>query len=285
MLRICTEQEYEKYIDFVYEIAIDQSKSGYPTYSDGIKTKEMFIERSKKAFLRDNEEIFLFEYDGVIEGWIHYYYLSEDNYLSTVSFNIDNHTEQALQEFLEFAKKQFKGYELFLGFSKDNKKAVDFLSSNEFECIEEDYNNTVFLDKYEPVKVNDALVRIDKENYLYFREIHNIIEGDMYWNSDRIYADIDNWIIYVMIKNGETLGSVYYTFAADGWFDIFGIDMKDNVFDAIVFSELLKQALNNAKELNGKYMTFFCEEEGEEIAKTLGFECVGEYVCYKRVLN
>jgi len=52
------------------------------------------------------------------EGWIHYYYLSEDNYLSTVSFNIDNHTEQALQEFLEFAKKQFKGYELFLGFSK-----------------------------------------------------------------------------------------------------------------------------------------------------------------------
>lgn len=49
MLRICTEQEYEKYIDFVYEIAIDQSKSGYPTYSDGIKTKEMFIESSKKA--------------------------------------------------------------------------------------------------------------------------------------------------------------------------------------------------------------------------------------------
>lgn len=285
MLRVCTEQEYKNYVDFVYEIAIDQSKAGYPTYSDGIKTKEMFIERSKKAFSRDNEEILLFEYDGIVEGWIHYYYLSEDNYLSTVSFNINMHTEQALQEFLEFAKIQFKGYELFLGYSKENKKAVDFLSSYGCECIEEDYNNTAFLNKYKPVKVNDALVRIDKENYQYFREIHNMIEGDMYWNSDRIYSDIDNWIIYVMINNDETLGSVYYMVDDDGWFEIFGIDMRDNVFDAEVFSELLKQALNTAKELNGKYMTFFCDEEGEEIAKNLGFECIGKYVCYKTVLN
>lgn len=285
MLRVCTEQEYKNYVDFVYEIAIDPSKAGYPTYSDGIKTKEMFIERSKKAFSRDNEEILLFEYDGIVEGWIHYYYLSEDNYLSTVSFNINMHTEQALQEFLEFAKIQFKGYELFLGYSKENKKAVDFLSSYGCECIEEDYNNTAFLNKYKPVKVNDALVRIDKENYQYFREIHNMIEGDMYWNSDRIYSDIDNWIIYVMINNDETLGSVYYMVDDDGWFEIFGIDMRDNVFDAEVFSELLKQALNTAKELNGKYMTFFCDEEGEEIAKNLGFECIGKYVCYKTVLN
>lgn len=36
MLRICTEQEYEKYVHFVYALALDPSKSGYPTYSDGI---------------------------------------------------------------------------------------------------------------------------------------------------------------------------------------------------------------------------------------------------------
>lgn len=39
MLRICTEQEYRKYADFVYELALDQSKSGYPTYSDGMVQK------------------------------------------------------------------------------------------------------------------------------------------------------------------------------------------------------------------------------------------------------
>ncbi len=284
MLRICTDQEFRKYADFVYELALDQSKSGYPTYSDGIKTKEMFLDRSQKAFLRDTEDILLFEHEGIVEGWIHYYYLPEDNYLSTVSFNINSHTEQALQEFLELVQVQFKGYDLFLGYSKDNKKAVDFLSTHGFVCIEEDYNNTAFLNKYEPVQVSDSVFRVTKDNYEFFRALHSQVEGDMYWNSDRIYADIDNWIIFVKIHNKESVGSVYYMTDDDGWFEIFGIDMKDNVFDSKLFFDLLGKALNTAKKSKGKYMTFFCDKEGQEIVSSLGFECVGEYVCYKKHL-
>lgn len=163
MLRACTEQEYRKYADFVYELALDQSKSGYPTYSDGIKTKDMFLSRSEKAFSRDTEDILLFEYEGAVEGWIHYYWLPEDNYLSTVSFNINSHTEKALREFLEFVQEQFKGYELYLGYAKDNQKAIDFLSTHGFECIEADYNNTAFLKNYEPIKVCERVVRITKK--------------------------------------------------------------------------------------------------------------------------
>lgn len=60
VLRICTESEYKKYAEYVYSLALDQSKSGYPTYCDGIKTKAMFLDRSEKAFSRDTEEILLF---------------------------------------------------------------------------------------------------------------------------------------------------------------------------------------------------------------------------------
>lgn len=284
MLRICTEQEYRKYADFAYELALDQSKSGYPTYSDGIKTKAMFLERSEKAFSRNTEDILLFEYDGSVEGWIHYYYLPEDHYLSTVSFNIRSHTEQALREFLELAQRQFKGYDLFLGYAKDNKKAVDFLLMNEFICIEEAYNNTAFLNRYEPVETSDRIVRITKDNFKFFRTLHSKSEADMYWNSDRIYADMDDWIIFAEIDHGEAIGSVYYMTADDGWFEIFGIDMIENVLNPVVFRELLERALNTAKELNGKYMTFFCDEKEQEIVSELGFECVGEYVCYKKHL-
>ena len=285
MLRICTEQEYQKYADFVYEIATDQSKSGYPTYSDGIKTKEMFLDRSQKAFSRDTENILLFEYEGTVEGWIHYYWLPEDHYLSTVSFNINSHTEQALQEFLELVQVQFKGYDLFLGYSKDNKKAEDFLSTHGFECIEEDYNNSAFLKKYEPIEVSDRVVRVTKDNYQLFRAIHSKEDGSMYWNCDRIYADIDNWIIFVRLEQGETVGSVYYMTDDDGWYEIFGIDLKEQTFDPDLFRELLGKALNTAKELGGEFMTFFCEEEGQEIVRELGFQCVGEYVCYKKSLT
>ncbi|MBR3841086.1 MAG: hypothetical protein IKM20_08125 [Erysipelotrichales bacterium] len=285
MLRICSEQEYKKYVEYVYTIAVDQSKSGYPTYSDGIKTKELFLERSSKAFVRDNENILLFEYEGKVEGWIHYYYLAEDHYLSTVSFNIDVHTEEALQEFCAYAYKHFKGYDLFLGYSKDNKKAVNYLSAHGFECIEDDFNNTAFLDKYEPLKVYDDVTRITRDNYELFRVLHSKIEGDMYWNSDRIYEDIDNWVIFVKVYGGDTLGSVYYMIDDDGWYEIYGIDMKDNVYNANCFKALLVKALNTAKELDGKFMTFFCDKEGQDIVKELGFECVGEYVCFKKHID
>ena len=104
----------------------------------------------------------------------------------------------------------------------------------------------------------------------------------MYWNTDRIYADIDNWMIFAKMQDGETIGCVYYMIDADGWFEIYGLDLKDDNFDGELFEELLRQALNSAKELAGKYMTFFCDAVGEKIVTNLGFECVGEYVCYKK---
>lgn len=134
------------------------------------------------------------------------------------------------------------------------------------------------------MKVSDSVVRVTKDNYEYFRDLHSKEEGDMYWNSDRIYADINNWIIFAKIHNEETVGCVYYMTVDDGWFEIFGIDMKDNAFDSELFRELIGKALNAAKELGGEYMTFFCDEEGQEIVSKLGFECVGEYACYKKHL-
>lgn len=285
MLRSCTEQEFKQYADFVYELALDPSRSSYPTYTDGIKTKEMFLERAQSAFSKATEEILLFEYEETVEGWIHYYFISEDHYLSAVTFNIQTHMKQALQEFLEFVQIRFKGYELYLGFPTDNKNAVDFLSNHEFECIEDDFNNTAFLEKYEPIPISDSVILITKENFNYFRTLHRTFEQDMYWNSDRIYAALDKWIIFVKLRQDEVLGSVYLIDCDDDWFEIFGIDMKDEIFDSEVFYELLGKALNTAKERNGKYMTFFCEKEQLEIVKKLGFQCISEYVCYKKLIE
>ncbi len=45
MLRLCEKDEFDQYIDLAYELALDLTRSGYPTYCDGIKTKKMFVER------------------------------------------------------------------------------------------------------------------------------------------------------------------------------------------------------------------------------------------------
>ncbi len=284
MLRVCTKQDFTKYADFAYSLAVIPAKSGYPTYCDGIKTKEMFLDGAQKAFTRGNEEILLFEQEGTVEGWIHYYALPEDRYLSTVSFNIRSGTQEALREFVDFAEEKFKGFDLFLGYPKDNQDAVEYLSTHGFNCIEEDYNNTAFLDRYEPLQENEDVIRISKENYASFEKLHTLAAPDIYWNAERILADIENWIIFAMVRNGEVLGSVYCMDADDGWFEIFGIDLKENVWNPEVFRALVIQALNEVKRRGGKYMTFFCDEECQEIVREIGFKCVGEYVCYKKSL-
>lgn len=285
MLRVCTEQDYKKYAELAYNLALDKTKSGYPTYCDGIKTQAMFFRRSEEAFSNDSEGILIFEYEGVVEGWVHYFWLPEERYLSTVSFNIAVHTEQALAEFVEFAQTNFGGYELYLGYPLENMQAIEFLMANGFECIEESNNNTAFIDRCIRAEADGEFIRITRDCFEYFRILHRMAEDDMYWNSDRIYEDLDNWIVFVCLRAGEPVGCVYCTVAGENWYEIFGIDMKAGVLDRDVFSGLLLRLLNEVKKLGGKYVTFFCNDEESKISGEVGFEQVGGYVCCKKTLS
>lgn len=285
MLRKCSKSEFEQNIDFSYLLATDLTKSGYPTCCDGIKTKEWFIERSLKAFECENEEMLVFEYDGEIQGFIHYYWIPDDKYLSTISFNINYVVGKALEEFIAFAGNCFKGYELYLGFPGENRDAVECLHQNGFELIEDDYNNTAFLTNRTINPTEEGIVRIVRKNYALFQTLHSQADSDMYWNTDRIFSALDDWIIFVGMTDGEPQGAVYFTAADDGWFEIFGIDMKENKFDCELFRRLLNAALGEAMQRGARFMTFFCDEEGEAIVKEAGFTCIGKYLCFKTRLG
>ena len=63
MLVKATAEDIEKYVARVYELAMDQSKSGYPTYTDGFKTKEDFFKDARESVTGDTQEILLFFYE------------------------------------------------------------------------------------------------------------------------------------------------------------------------------------------------------------------------------
>lgn len=44
MLRIPTANEFEEYSERAYVLALDPSRSSFPSYADGIKTKEDFLQ-------------------------------------------------------------------------------------------------------------------------------------------------------------------------------------------------------------------------------------------------
>ncbi len=281
MLIECSKNDFEKYVDIAYELALDLSKSGYPTYRDGIKTKATFVESLINTFEHEDEQMLLFMRDGAIQGLIHYYWLENDRYIQTDAFCISEGTEQALSEFIAYVCERFKGYDVFMGFPAENQNAVNYLSGRGFECIEDDINNTAYLDRYDHVQEYSGMIRIDKDNFGSFKLLHDQICSDMYWNSDRIFEDLDNWIILVKESSGKPQGAVYFPNADDGWYEIFGIDIDRGEYDPELFCELLNAALAEAVRRGGRFMTFFCEKEYEDAAQECGFVCVGNYRLYK----
>ena len=87
MLIPLQEKDFDKYVDFAYELALDPARTFYPVFFDGIKTKEDFIARARKAFSKPEDEILLYQTDGAVEGWLHYYHLPEDHYIQLYSFS------------------------------------------------------------------------------------------------------------------------------------------------------------------------------------------------------
>lgn len=283
MLKKLKEQDFDRYVDFAYQLALDMTKSGYPTYADGIKTKDDFVARARRAFSADGEEILLYERNGKTEGWIHYYYLREDHYLDTCSFCIASGMGEALAEFIAFAEEHFPGSELYLGFPKENVEAVAALESQHFNCIEDSYHDILDLENYGIQPEDSGILFITRENYGLFSVLHSQSDGDMYWNETRILNAIEQWRIYVCLREGKAAGAIYYM---DDMRmpEIFGVDFPEGIYNSDVYRALLTAAKNDCKRRGARHMIFFNESESQTDAVICGFCCIGEYLCFKRVL-
>lgn len=274
-------EEVQKHMDFAYSLALDPTRSGYPTYTDGIKTRKDFEESVWKRFYGDNRKILLFEIGGRVEGLITFTFLPEDYYLQTDIFSIANRTEQALSELEAYCKENYPGYTLYLGFPKDNANAVSYLSQNAWDCIEDSYNDVLHLDNYRPLEERGDIVPVTRENFGDFRLLHQPIEGGMYWNSERLFQNLDDWTIWLYYRNGIPAAAIYCK-DAEILVTIYGIDFAGNLFEEAAYRALVTRTLNDCKEKGSQHIVFFNDEETQQAALACGFQCVGEYVCYRK---
>lgn len=270
--------DVKKYCDFVYGIALDQRKSCYPTYADGIKTKEDFIANARRGVTQEEWELMLFSVAGTVEGWVQYYWIPQDQYLQLYSCNINRGTEQALAELLALLKERFPGYTLYFGFPGLNTEAVNFLRENGFQCIEESWNYTFFFDSFNLLPDDTRIARIDRDNFEDFRAVYKP-DHETYWNCDRILEQIDQWIILIYYNNNSPVGTVFLQGCGE-YYEIFGIEFADGGYREDIYRALLASALNHCKREDAKYLTYFCEEDTHEVVQDLGFKCVGKYLCY-----
>lgn len=278
MLRKATDEDIKKYGDFVYQLALNPEKSCYPTYADGIKTREDFFHAAERAIARETYELRLFHIGENVEEWISYYWIPDDKYFQLTAFNINNGVKQALAELIEIIETKFIGYTAYFGFPGDNLDAIKFLVEHGFRCIEQDWNHSFFFDGYTANEYSPCVEKVTRHNFDKFRMVYHA-EPETYWNADRIFEMIDDWTIFVYNQGDAPMAAVFLH-GDDNYYEIVGLEFIDGVFDEDMFRELLKASLGACKRLGAKYMTFFCSEDEKSVLNELGFQCVGQYVLY-----
>lgn len=284
MLRSLRPEEFDRYLDFAYALACNLTRSGFPTYADGVKTREDFIRMSRRALTDDTEEILLFEQEGKVSGWIHYFVIPEDRYLQTCAFCIEEGTREALAEFINFARERFPGYACYLGFSTENTEATAALDGWGWERIEESYCDALDFASYELQAEHPDVLGVTKDNYPLFAALHDQ-KTDMYWNTERIYEALDQWGIFLLLRDGseKAAGAIYYRLWDDtSMSEIFGVDYPGGVYDGEVYRMLLTAVLNAEKRRGVRHMVCFHEQEEQPDALACGFRCVSPYVCFKK---
>lgn len=283
MLIPLTQSDFEKYVDFAYGLALDLTRSSYPTYCDGIKTKADFIARAKTSIERPDEDILLFADDGVVEGWISFWCQQTEHYLSVNGFYTRQNTQKALEEFVEYCRERWPGFELDLGFPAENVAAVSWLEGKGIPRLDYSWNYQFHLEEYELSPDVPGIRQVTADSFEDFAAIHRQIEGDMYWNCQRIWETLDDWDIYVT-GTGNTAGELLMTgFNGSSHYEIFALAFADGQYRAEPFQALLTQALNTLKKRGAKWLTFFVDvgqPEGKALA-SLGFRLVGTYTAYR----
>ena len=285
MLRPLNEPEWEVCVDFAYQLALDPARSGYPVYFDGMKTREDFVSRTRKALERPGEDVLLFEEGGEVEGLIAFEHPEEEHYLHTFIFSIRRDTGTALAEFLDYCRERWPGFTLDLGFPAENVEAIGWLEGQGIPCNERSWNFLLNMDGYVPLPKPNRVKRVGAENFEEFAVIHRQIQGDMFWNCERVRSTLDDWAIFVT-GEGENSGEVLMTLDNSPHQEIFALEFVDEQYHSEGFRALLTAALNLLKAHGTKWLTFFVDEgcpQGE-LLKDLGFRLVGTFVCHRAAL-
>ena len=284
MLTIAGKTGLDEHIELFYALSQDLTRSSFPTYADGIKTKNDFIERINEGLTREDEELLLYQNDaGEVQGLIHYYWIEKDRYLSFVAFDLQRDTARAIDEFLRQVEKRFAGYQIAFGFPKENRDACSHLVALGFRKLEETECFVLHFRDYALMPEDASVLPVTEENYSAFRALHDL-DPDMYWNSDRLLEGLRGktktpWRLYLCCENGETVGTVYDT-CAQHMMEIFGFDYKDRTFRPDVMKKLMIKALNQAKADGLRHMVYFAEQEECEVLQELPVTHIAGYVCY-----
>lgn len=284
MLKAIDKTTCIQHLDKMYKLAQQSTSSSYPTYNDGIKTKDDFVNTTLKAFSRPEDHLLGYYQGDELIGWVHYYVLEASTYVGILSLLASRDFDALIVCVDQFLVEQFPGYELWYNFPQENIAACTYLENNHYALIESSQNFIYSLsDKnyLRPSTINEY----QSEDELTFRQFHQYYETSMYWTSDRLLSDLGRWRILVCRQAAEIVGFIY-SMKQGLNFEVFGVDFKEAHYNESNYRDMIRGCLWDARLHGAKHLNYFVEETTyENILNEEGFHSVGVCLTYMKKAN
>jgi len=276
MLRAARPDELHILIDAFWPVALDLTHSAYPTYTDGIKTRENFAEAICRANAEAWGEVLVHVCDGAVNGLL-VIDVADDEFVSLHVCLTRAHQPECLAEALAYVAEKHPGKTLWLGFAPVNVEMLAFAAENDFSLLDDTANWNIALADWQPVQPDALILPVTRENYAAFRALWT--DQDMYWNADQSEAALDRWMLFVTADGRGAVACL----DEDVMLEIFGFQYRAD-YDEAVHRALMTTCLNAAKAKGAKYLTYFSDREEEPVMQSLSFRRVSDYQCYEKKL-
>lgn len=262
-----------------WPVALDLTRSTYPTYTDGIKTREDFVDTVHRASGADWGEVLLHVHGGAVNGLVVIDQVDEE-YVSLRVCLTHAHQRECLDEVLAHVAAKHAGRTLWLGFAPENADLLALARDNGFALLDDSTNWTLHLDDWAILPEDAHVSAVDHTNYADFRTAWT--DADMYWNADRIWDAFDRWTLFTYRDECGVRGAVA-CMNDDAAAEIFGFQYAGSYCQR-VHRALLASCVNAVKAAGTRYLSYFTDRGEADWLAEIGFCRVSDYVCYEKKL-
>lgn len=279
MLRKLKQNEIETAANLSYLLSKNLLTNSYPLRD----SQKEFLEKYKQSLKYPDDELLGYFMDDELIGVIYLNVLKKDLYLQTSGLFIKNNNEIVMSIFIDYLHKNYNGYKAYIGYPKENEMAINSLLSHGFQIADSSIDQRLERIEFKPSVLQHSITKIDHTNYPSFAKYHDSKASDIYWNSNRIKGNFNNWIIYSYWSDSQIRGSIATKKSKmdPNELEIFALLIDKEIANKGIEEDLITSVLKDGFENhNIKDVVFFIESDDKkafEYSKNLGFKVYSNY--------
>lgn len=261
----------DRIVEDVWTVYQNSETGFYPVF-------ESKIDLQKTYEMAKNDDVLLSYNDGNSWAYLPLIVDESSSYLQANGGIASNNCfEAASDHFISLMKEHYKGYKFISAYPSSNQKALGYLKSNNYQCVEHLYQYTFDLKELIPGSISGYRL-LNPEVDLSFSKHHSDIFPEMYWNSKRILDDLDNWTVLVNNQEmiNESIGARHYFKEGKHWAEVY--------FNYGSALNLLNTLLIELQQKTTEFVLFFVDandKEMLEVVSDLGFNFIKDYNCFE----